>query len=113
MTVVAGFVLGGYTLNAVGGVQFPGGKRIEIAQAVHHVRSKQAWIRRWVSQDHILKRSLVCLVGVETNLEEHFGFTTLVIEKPLFVGTNVATEAVLVGLRVADLAGNRVFVDSM
>jgi hypothetical protein len=56
---------------------------------------------------------LVCLVGVETNLEEHFGFTTLVIEKPLFVGTNVATEAVLVGLRVADLAGNRVFVDSM
>ena len=113
MAVVTGLVLRSYALNAVRGIQFPGRKRIEIAQAVPYVRSKEAWICRWVSQDHILKGSLLCLVGVEANLEEHFGFTTLEIEKPLFIGSNVATETVLVGLPVADLAGNPVFVNSM
>jgi hypothetical protein len=66
-----------------------------------------------VSQDHIFKRSVICLVGVEANLEEHFGISTLVIKKPFIVGSDVATEAVLVGQRVADLAGNRVFVNGV
>jgi hypothetical protein len=58
-------------------------------------------------------RSVSCPVRVESNFEEHLGFTTLVIEKPFTVGSNVAAEAVLVGLPVADLAGNRVFVNSV
>ena len=113
MAVVTGLVLWSYTLNAVRGIQLPGRKRIEIAQALPYVRVKQAWIGGWMSQDYIPAGSVICLVGIEANLEEHFCLTTLVVRKPLIVGSNVATEAVLVGQRVADLAGNRVLVNSM
>ena len=66
-----------------------------------------------MSQNYILMRPLIRFVRVEANLEKHFGFTALVIEKPLIVGSDVATEAVLVGQSVADLAGNFVLMNSM
>ena len=113
MAVVTTLVLRSYTLNSVRRIHFPGRKRVEIAQAVLQVRGKQVWICRRMSQDHILGWSVSRPVGIEANFEAHFGFNTLVIEKPLFVGSNVATEAVLVCQPVANLAGNRIFVNSV
>ena len=113
MAVVAGLVLRSYTLNVVRRGQFPGGKRVEIGQAVLQIRCKEVRICRGMSQYHILERSVSCPVGVEANLEEHFRFLTLVVGKPLIVGSNVASEAVPVWQPVAHLAGNLIIVNGV
>ena len=104
MTGITPFGLRRDPLNIMRGGKFPCGQRIKILHGTFNVIVKQIGIGWYMPQNHILVWSLLCGIGILTDVKIHLRTIYLIIGQALAIFTYMAAVAIFVRYRMADMA---------